>query len=280
MLDVAILGAGDLGGTLAHTLARRDLAAAIRLIDSAGQVAAGKALDLMQAAPIEGFATRITGSTDPSTMGGAAIVVIADRSGQGEWLGEDGLTLLKQAQRMNRGAIVVCAGAGQRDLVERGVLEIGFSRLRLFGSAPEALASGLRAMVALETNGSVKDVALAVLGVPPAQTVVAWEDATIGGFAATGMLDEPARRKLAARVVPLWPPGPYALAAAAAETIAAIAGRSRRVLNCFVAPDVSAGRKSRTVALPVRLSSAGIDAVLEPPLGVNERVALETAMQI
>ena len=280
MTDLAILGAGDLGGALAHTLARRDLVRTIRLIAGTGSVAAGKALDLMQAAPVEQFATRITGSTDISTMGGAGIIVVADRAGAGDRSREDDATLLQQIARMGRGSVVVCAGATQRELVERGVLDFGFSRTHLFGSAPEALASALRAMVALEINGSVKDVALSVLGVPPAHAVVAWDDATIAGFAATRLLDEPARRRLASRVAPLWPPGPYALASAAAEAVSAIVGRSRRTLSCFVAPDVSAGRKARTVALPVRFDEAGISRIEEPPLGVNARVALDTAMQI
>src|SRR5206468_4493500 len=129
-----------------------------------------------------------------------------------------------------------------------------------------------------EVNGSVKDVALSVLGVPPAHAVVAWEDATIAGFAATRMLGEPARRRLAAKLAPLWPPGPFALAVAAAEAAAAIAGRSRRTLSCFVAPDVNGGRKVRTAALPVSLDGEGIARVYDPPLGVNARVALDTAM--
>jgi malate dehydrogenase len=278
MSDIAILGAGELGGALAHALALRDIARTIRLIDSAGSVAAGKALDLMQAAPIQSFSTRIAGSTDISTMGGASLVVIADRAGAGEWQGDDGAVLLKQIARMAAGSVVVCAGASQRELVERGVLELGFARTRLFGSAPEALASAIRAIVALEVNGSVKDVAVGVVGVPPAHTVVNWEDATIAGFAATRVIDEPARRRLASMVVPLWPPGPYALAAAAADVAAAIAGHSRRALSCFVAPDVQAGRKTRTSALPVRLGDDGIVRVDDPPLSVSGRVALETAM--
>jgi malate dehydrogenase len=62
--DIAIIGAGVLGGVLTHALARLDLAASIRLIDDAGRVAEGKALDIMQAAPIEGFSTRVSGSSD------------------------------------------------------------------------------------------------------------------------------------------------------------------------------------------------------------------------
>jgi malate dehydrogenase len=278
MTDIAILGAGELGGALAHTLARRELAQTIRLIDGAGSVAAGKALDLMQAAPIESFSTRIVGSTDVSAMGGASLIVVADRAGQGEWHGDEGGVVLQQIARMGKGSVVICAGASQRELIERGVLELGFSRHRLFGSAPEALVSALRAMVALEVNGSVKDVALSVLGVPPGHTVVAWEDATIAGYSATRVLDEPARRRLAARVAPLWPPGPYSLASAAAEAAAAIAGRSRRMLSCFVAPDVDGGRKVRTAALPVSLDEEGIARVYDPPLSVNARVALDTAM--
>jgi malate dehydrogenase len=61
VVDVVILGAGELGGTLAHILARSEMSPAIRLVDDAGQVAAGKALDIMQAAPIEGFAARVSG---------------------------------------------------------------------------------------------------------------------------------------------------------------------------------------------------------------------------
>ena len=278
MSDIAILGAGELGGALAHALARLEIAPTVRLIDGTGSVAAGKALDLMQAAPIEAFATRITGSNDVSTMAGASLIMVADRMTGGEWQGDEAVVLLKQVARMAAGSVVICAGASQRELTERGVVELGFQRSRLFGTAPEALASAIRALVALEVNGSVKDVALGVVGAPPAHIVVNWEDAAIAGFAATNMIDEPARRRLAARVAPLWPPGPYALAAAAAEAASAIAGRSRRTLSCFVAPDAATGRKTRTSALPVRLGEEGIVRVEDPPLSVNARVALETAM--
>jgi malate dehydrogenase len=274
----AIIGAGELGGALAHVLARRDLASTIRLIDETGQVAEGKALDIMQAAPIEGFATEVSGSTDLTTVAGAALVVLADRSGGSEWQGEDGLLLLKRLSQLGAGSVVLCAGASQRELIERGVRELRFARERLFGSAPEALAAAVRAIVALETNGSPSDVALTVLGVPPSQVVVPWEEATIGGFAATRVLDEAARRRLAARVEPLWPPGPYALAWAAAKAADAVLGRSRRTMSGFIAPDDSNGRRARTAALPLRLGEAGVLSDKLPSLSVRDRVALDNAM--
>jgi malate/lactate dehydrogenase len=112
--------------------------------------------------------------------------------------------------------------------------------------------------------------------------VIPWSDATVAGFALTRLVDEPARRRLAARVAALWPPGPYALAAAATMVIEAIAGRSRRTASCFVAPDSepSSGSHTRTGALPVRLGSAGIVDVLLPSLSVVEQVALDNALQL
>src|SRR5262249_62256577 len=111
MEGVVILGAGELGGTIAHALARRDVVRTIAPVDEAGRVAAGKALDIAQAAPIEGFATRLIGTTDLSHVGGATIVVIADRIAGGEWQGEEGLVLLARVAQFASGAVVVCAGA-------------------------------------------------------------------------------------------------------------------------------------------------------------------------
>lgn len=278
MRDVVILGAGELGGTLAHALARSEAAGAIRLVDDAGQIAKGKALDIVQASPIEGFATRVTGKNDLVTIAGGHVIVIADRAAGGEWEGDEALLLLKRLRPSSDRSVIVCAGASHRELVERGVRELGYRREQLFGSAPEALASAVRALVALETNGSPRDVGLTVLGVPPSQHVIPWEEATVGGFAATRILDEPARRRLSARVAPLWPPGPIALASAAAKAIEAVFGRSRQLSCAFVAPDDSAGRRARTASLPVRLGASGITRVELPALNVRDQVALDNAM--
>jgi hypothetical protein len=108
--------------------------------------------------------------------------------------------------------------------------------------------------------------------------VLQWDDATIGGFAATRVLDEPVRRRIDARLPALWPPGPYALASAASKVIDAIVGRSRQRAVCFVAPDDSEGRRMRAAALPVRLGPGGIESVALPALNAHDRVALDNAM--
>jgi malate dehydrogenase len=277
MFDVAIIGGGELGGAIAHRLAVRDVAAAVRLIDESGTVATGKALDIMQAAPIERFSTRVSGTADVAMASGASVVVVADRAAGGEWRDEDGLALLRRLFDLTP-SLVVCAGANQREMIERAARELRVPRLRMFGSAPEALASAIRAIVALEANTSPRDVSVTVLGIPPARVVVPWEDAAIGGFSATRLLDGPARRRVEARIARLWPPGPIALAAAAVSAIDIIAGRSRRTVSGFLAPDDAAGRRMRAAAVPLRLGPQGVEEAEVPALTPHDRVALDTAI--
>jgi malate/lactate dehydrogenase len=188
--------------------------------------------------------------------------------------------LLKQLAQHASTAVVICAGGSQRELIERGVREHRYRPAGLLGSAPEALAAAMRALIALETNGSVKDIALTVLGVPPMQTVIPWQTVTVAGFAATDVLSEPARRRIEARIALLWPPGPYALAAAAVETIASIVTDSRRTLSCFVAGDDDDGRRYRAAALPVRVGPNGVTKMPLPELDPRARVALDTAIRL
>lgn len=279
MFDVAIVGAGELGGAVAHALAKRETVRSICLVDEAGTIAVGKALDLMQAAPIEGFATRIAGFAELAYASGARLVVVADRASGGEWAGEDALALLKRLAG-SEASVLICAGPGQREAIERAAREGGVNRSRLLGTAPEALASAARAIVAVETGYSVRDVSLTVLGVPPDRVVVPWEDASIAGLSATRLLDPPTLRRLEARVARLWPPGPVALAHAAVRAIAALTGVSRASVSAFVAPDDSAGRRARAAAFPVRLGENGVEEIVMPQLTPHDRVLLDTAIML
>ncbi|MES1255311.1 MAG: hypothetical protein ABUS56_06885, partial [Acidobacteriota bacterium] len=149
MREVAIIGAGELGGMAAHVLARRHAADLIRLIDDRRAAAEGKALDIMQAAPLEHSAATVVGASDVSTAAGAGIVVLADVMGGGAWQGDAGVRRLEQLNVVAPRALFVCAGATQRELVERGARELGLLRTRIVGSAAHALAAAATALVAL-----------------------------------------------------------------------------------------------------------------------------------
>jgi len=280
MTQVAIVGGGEVGGLLAHALARRNIAADICLIDNNGRAALGKALDIMQAAPVEGFSSNLSGATELSAIAGASIVAIADAFGGQPPATDASMLLLKRVRDLAPASLIVCVESGDRDLIDRGVRELHIPRAQLFGSAPEALTGGIRALTAIELDAPASDVALSVLGVPPNHIIVPWDDATVGGFSLVRVLSEPARRRLDARIAGLWPPGPYALAAAAARVIDTIFRGSRRLVTCFVAPDDSAGMRARAAALPVRLGRPGVIEVVMPALSVRERVRLENAMML
>jgi malate dehydrogenase len=276
--EVAIIGAGQLGGAIAHEIARRQLVRSIRLVDPAGGIAKGKALDLSQAGAVEGSATAIAGATELAGAAGADLIVVADHADSSDWKVDEGLLLVRQLQDVAPRSLILAAGAPHRELVERSVRERGVAREKLFGSAPEAMAAAARAIVALELNVSPLDVSLTVFGIPGSHLVVGWEHATFGGGAVSRALDEPSRRRVTSRIAALWPPGPLALAAGAGNVIAAIAGRSHHVACCFVAPDDLTGRRLRAAALPVRLGPSGIVDVLDPSLSPAERTALDNAV--
>src|SRR4051812_11841552 len=110
MPEVAIIGAGPVGGELAFILARQGIAQSVTVVDESGQVAAGKALDIMQAGPIASFSTRVSGATDFMIAAGAAVIVVADRFDAGEWQGGDGLMLLRRVVQLGGRSIILCAG--------------------------------------------------------------------------------------------------------------------------------------------------------------------------
>jgi malate dehydrogenase len=276
---IAIVGGGALGGAVAHRLATRDRVEEVRLIDAAQSVVRGKALDISQSAPIDGFSTRVTAAETVEAAVGAAVVIVADSaSGDSEHAGEPGLVLLRQLVRMGCTAPILCAGATQRDLIATAVRELHVPRTRILSSAPVALESALRALAGLALDGSAVEVGLRIVGLPPRSAVVAWEEATAFGQPLTSQLPAHTIAGLAARIPSLWPPGPYALGSAAARVAEAIANGTRRRFSCFVAIDAGPERTA-VLSMPVQLGPEGIARVLEPALTRQERTLLENAME-
>jgi malate dehydrogenase len=278
MQTVAIIGAGEIGAITALMVARLECARQITLIDASGTVAAGKALDILQSGPIDGIDVRLSGSTDITAAAGAAVVVIADRADpDGEWRADAGLELVRRVQQIAPHAPLVCAGAGQRDLLALAHRELRVPRQRLIGSAPGALVSAARAMVAVGANCSADDVALAVVGVP-GSWVLAWNECTVSGAPITGTLPAHVLAQMDWHVQASWPPGPYALGSAAARCVAAIVRNGRRRLTVFAVLDGEYDARRVVAALPVTLGVAGIRDMHPPSLSARERVTLDTAL--
>jgi malate dehydrogenase len=277
---VCIIGAGELGGAVAHALARGDRVQRIIIIDDAAGVAAGKALDIQQAGAIEGGHARLEGSSDLSRAVGAAACIIADRSGRtaSEWQGDEGLTMVRQLAAYLGDSPLVFGGSLQSELVLATARELHIRRERLIGSAPEALAGAVKSMVAIEAQCSPTEIGLTVLGAPPRGFVVPWSEASIAGHALERVLTQVQLSRVEGRVAHLWPPGPHALGLAAARVAEAVLSSSRRTFSVLTLLGGEFGARGRVGVLPTILSNQGIVATRVPALNTRERVQVENAL--
>jgi malate dehydrogenase len=275
MSFIAIIGSGPLGGSIAHKLAERDRVREVRLIDADEDIARGKALDISQSAPIQGFAARVTAAGAIAAAAGADVIVLADPAkGEGDHSGEAGLALLRQLSAIEAAAPIVCAGAAQRELIARATAELHLPQSRVLGSAPLALESALRALAGLTIDASGVEITLRVVGVPPRSAVVAWEEASAFAQPVAAHILPHEIAALTARIPGLWPPGPYALASAASRVVEAIANGSRRRFSCFVTV-----ARGRVAAMPVELGEDGLVRIIEPSLTRQERTQLDNAIE-
>jgi malate dehydrogenase len=279
MSIVAILGAGPLGGTLAHTLAARGRIGEVRLIDGEGRVAEGKALDILQSAPIEQWNTRVTAATAIEAAAGADVIVFADFVSSGEIAGDAGLATVRTIARLDTSAPLLFAGGTQHELMGLAVGELRVTPRRLLGSGPLALESAVRALAAALIDASPADLSIGVAGVPPRAAVIGWDAATVFNQPIAAALAPHHLAAISARMPALWPPAPYALGSAAARVAEALAQGSRRRYTCFAAIDTAGAGRSLIAAVPVEIVKGGVGKALEPALSRHERTMFENGVR-
>lgn len=233
---VAILGAGPLGGALAYALASRGRFDEIRLIDPERTLAAGKALDILQSGPVDGYSTRVTGSASLDDANGAWVTVLADP------VQPDPLVHLRELHRRSPGALIVCADAMHAPVIPRTVATGAVPPERLLGAAPVAAASAARALLALDADLSPALVQVGIAhGLAAGSCRLDWSRTAIDGVAAESCVRREQQDRLDARLAALWPPGPLTLAAAAARVAEAAWFGARQAFPCWWVTDGGAG---------------------------------------
>ena len=281
MSIVSIVGAGQLGGMLAFTLATNERVSEIRLIDTTKAISSGTALDIQQAGAVDRFDTTVVAYRELPAVIGSDIVILTGPAKRPatEWSDDDGLEILQQLGHLNRRALIVCAGSGHRQLIERGAAETSLSGNRVVGSGPYALQNALKTLVALELQCSALDVSLAVLGAPPANLVIPWSGASVQGVQLSELLSQKTLELIQEKVVRRWPLGPYALAAAAARLCEIVLQETSTYgINCYAVLNEESNLPGRVAAVTASIDRLGIKQIVPPVLNIREQVALDNAL--
>jgi malate dehydrogenase len=276
MNSIAILGAGELGATLARLVAEAEIARRVFLVDADEGRARGKALDLLQSGPVEGYDTAIEGRAALAATDAPDVVVVADPP---ELLDASagaariyGATL---APLVGKGLLVVAGSFGP--VIVEAAAQKELPRERVLGTAPLAWAGALRRRLADELRVRARDVAVTLLGLPPGYLVLPRGGASVGAVPVEAIsavarrraLESLRRRRL----------GPVALATAAAVVLEALASRSRALLPLVVRLNGEYGHRGVALAVPVQLGGGQVESVVELALDPVDRVALDNAAQ-
>jgi malate dehydrogenase len=278
VLSIAILGAGELAATLARRVAEQELARRVVLVDPDEPRARGKALDIAQSGPVEGFDVQVEAAANLAAAGAFDILVVADPPELADpRVPPARASALAGSLVPVMGKRVLVVAANSASTVIEAAVRKGMSRERVVGSAPVAYAAALTRRLAMEMQVEPRAVSALVLGLPPDQMVIPRESACVGGVPVDRLSPVALRRAaagLAGRTL-----GPVALAAAAARVVRALGGSRPSVLGVLVSLQGEYGHRGVAVSVPARLAAGRVESVVEVPLDPVDRVAFDRAAQ-
>lgn len=293
---VTVIGAGQVGATVAHLLVLKNLAD-VMLIDIVEGLAKGKALDMTQAAPVEGFSSQIAGSTDMDQAADSRIVVITAGLPRKPGMSREDLLAANAgivgpaAQRIGvvaPKAIIIVVTNPLDIMVALAQKRSGFPRERVIGMAGVLDSARLRTFIAERLKIAATDVEAMVLGSHGNLMVPVKNLVTVQGRPVTERLDEKAITELFARtrdggaeIVKLLQKGSafYAPASGVVAMAEAILKDSKRVLPTCVFLGGEYGIQDACIGVPARLGALGMEGVVEVELSSEELKALRAAAE-
>ncbi|MBI3317840.1 MAG: malate dehydrogenase [Candidatus Omnitrophica bacterium] len=288
---VGIIGAGNVGATCAQRILERGLGD-VALVDIAEGLAAGKALDLSEAAPLEGHEGRITGATTYDLIQGSRVVVVT--AGLPRKPGMSRSDLLETNAKILQSIIphVVSRAPGSIIIVVTNPLDAmtylafrlsGFPKERVIGMAGVLDSARLRTFVAERLHVSVKEVQALVLGGHGDSMVSLARYTTVSGVPITELLPPSEVEKLVQRtrnggaeVVKLLKTGSafYAPASSVADMVQAILKDEHRLLPACALLLGQYGLKDLFCGVPIRLGAEGVEEIVELSLTQEEKATL------
>ncbi len=298
---IALIGAGQIGGTLALLAGQRELGDIV-LFDIVEDLPAGKALDLVESSPVEGFNAEITGSNDyASALAGADVVIVTAGIPRKPGMSRDDLIAT------NAGVIKTVAGHIARNCPDAFVIVItnpldamvwamqkasGLPANKVVGMAGVLDSARFRYFLAAEFKVSAEDVSAFVLGGHGDSMVPLVRYSTVAGiplpdlvkmgWTTQARLDAIVQRTRdgGAEIVKLLKTGSafYAPAASAIQMAEAYLRDQKRVLPCAAHLDGQYGVRDYYVGVPVVIGAGGVERIVEIELDPAERAAFEASV--
>lgn len=288
---ISIIGGGNVGGTTAQRLAEKNLADVV-LLDINEGVAKGKALDIMESAPLYGFDVNVSGTSDYDATADSALVVISSGVPRKPGMSRDDLlrinadivqTVTREVAKRSPRAIIIVVSNPLDAMTYVAYRESGFPRQRVMGMAGALDSARLRAFIAMELGVSMTNVHALVLGGHGDTMLPLMRYTTVNGIPVDQLM--PADRLEAlikrtreggAEIVNLLKTGSafYAPSAAVVEMAEAILRDQQKLIPSAAYCQGEYGIDGLFVGVPARLGAGGVEAVVEVTLTAAERVLL------
>jgi len=293
---VTVVGSGNVGATLAQRLVDRELADVV-MIDILEGIPQGKALDMLEAGPVEGYDCNVIGTNDYKDTAGSDIVVITAGIARKPGMSRDDLlaTNSKIVGDVTRSAVayspncIIIAVSNPLDAMCHVAFHAsGFPRHRVVGMAGVLDSARFRTFIAMELNVSVENVTAFVLGGHGDTMVPLPRYSTVAGIPITELLSKEQVDRLVQRtrdggaeIVKLLKTGSayYAPSAATAEMVEAILKDKKKILPCAAYLEGEYGIHGLYVGVPVKLGAKGLEQIIEINLTLEEKAALNRSAE-
>ena len=297
---IALIGSGNIGGTLAHLAGIKELGDVV-LFDIAEGIPQGKALDLAESSPVEGFDCKISGANDYADLAGSDVVIVTAGVARKPGMSRDDLVGInsKVMTTVGKGikancpdAFVICITNPLDAMV--GVLQqaSGIPVNRVVGMAGILDSARFRYFLAEEFNVSVKDVTAFVLGGHGDTMVPLTRYSAVAGIPVPDLIDMgwstaeriekivQRTRDGGAEIVGLLKTGSafYAPASSAIEMAVAYLKDQKRLLPCAAYVDGQYGLDGMYVGVPVIIGENGVERIVEIKLNDEEQIMFDNSV--
>lgn len=294
---IALVGAGNIGGTLAHLIGLKELGDVV-LFDVFAGVAAGKGLDIMQSGPVDGFDSKMVGSNDYAAIEGADVVIVTAGFPRLPGMSRDDL-LTKNAEVITKvaegikqyapNAFVICITNPLDVMVWVLQQKSGLPPEKVVGMAGVLDSARFRLFLAEEFGVSVEDVTAFVLGGHGDTMVPLTRYSTVAGIPVPDLIKMgwTTQEKIDAivartangggEIVKLLEKGSafYAPAASAIAMAESYLKDKKRVLPCAVLLNGEYGMKDFYVGVPVVIGDKGVEKIVEVQFTEAEKAAFD-----